>query len=183
MPDEGRRLRRRLRNLTISRVDLVKVGANPGATIELFKHQKEEQPVTKNTDPADFEQRVEKAARERVAKSAGKLTIEQATAQVMEQDRELRREYVATRHPAPPPRPDAASEFLKRKREELGLSQVAVAKAADLPPQTLSDIENGARPRLDTFAKAAQALGCTTREIAEAGLFGKMSEAELRHLP
>jgi transcriptional regulator with XRE-family HTH domain len=56
---------------------------------------------------------------------------------------------------------------LKRLRQQAGLSQAALAKAAGVPLGTLRGWEYARRtPLLDAAARLADALGCTLDELA-----------------
>ena len=58
---------------------------------------------------------------------------------------------------------------LKRIREEKGLTQVNLAKIAEISPRMVSKYENGERDifkaESQTVYKIAQALGCTVEDI------------------
>ncbi len=55
---------------------------------------------------------------------------------------------------------------LQRVREEKGVSQAKLAKAAGIPVGTLRNLEQGRRvPRLDTAIKLAEALGVSLDEL------------------
>jgi transcriptional regulator with XRE-family HTH domain len=54
-------------------------------------------------------------------------------------------------------------ERIKARREELGLTQLQLARALGVTPQHISVIEKNKRaPSLDSLAKLAQELGVTT---------------------
>jgi transcriptional regulator with XRE-family HTH domain len=54
-------------------------------------------------------------------------------------------------------------ERIKERREELGLTQLQLARALGVTPQHISVIEKNKRaPSLDSLAKLAQELGVTT---------------------
>ena len=57
---------------------------------------------------------------------------------------------------------DAIIDELVRLRKEKGLTQLELAKAANLAQPAISRLENkSAVPQLDTFLKVAAALGCS----------------------
>jgi transcriptional regulator with XRE-family HTH domain len=54
-------------------------------------------------------------------------------------------------------------ERIKARREELGLTQLQIARVLDITPQHISVIEKNKRaPSLDLLAKLAQELGVNT---------------------
>jgi transcriptional regulator with XRE-family HTH domain len=61
----------------------------------------------------------------------------------------------------------AMGQRLQRLRQEAGMSQPELAKAADVPLGTLRNWEQGRRmPLLDTAARVAGALGVSLDELA-----------------
>lgn len=178
-PEPKERKLRRLKKLRLSRVDLVPAGANPGARIELFKRDKGE--PMKPDEAAELL----KTARElhKAATALRKAALEKEPAEppvLKSADPSLSMEERAAAYRAErkaehaerfPQRPDPAGEFLKRKREELGLTQETVAKAANISQPTLSGIENGSRPGYDTFYEVCKSMGVTYDELKAAGIF------------
>jgi transcriptional regulator with XRE-family HTH domain len=58
--------------------------------------------------------------------------------------------------------PRQISKRLLQRRNHLGLSQEALATAADVSPETIRRLERGdTQPNLFTFCKVAEALGST----------------------
>lgn len=51
------------------------------------------------------------------------------------------------------------SAIISRKRKQLGLSKYKLAKMADMPYQTLLNIEKGRSVRIETMQKVADILG------------------------
>lgn len=179
---KDRRLRR-LTKLRLSRVDLVPAGANPGARIELYKRDEsdnQEEPM-RNDEAAELLKTARELREAATALRKAALAGEpEPGPEPSSADRSLplekRRElYIAERQAEHaerfPPRADPAGEFLKRKREELGLTQETVAKAANISQPTLSGIENGSRPLYDTFYEVCKSLGVTYDELKAAGIF------------
>lgn len=64
---------------------------------------------------------------------------------------------------------------VRERREALGFTREALARRADLPLQTLADLETGRTksPKADTIARVADALVCTMDD-----LFGDADEEE-----
>ena len=58
---------------------------------------------------------------------------------------------------------------IRERREQLGLTQTDLAIRAGVKQSVLSDIENKKtlRPRIDTIASIARALGCTVDDLIE----------------
>ena len=100
--------RRLLRSLRVGRVDLVPKGANPKAHIALSKQD------------AGWEAELEKAARERVAKSAGEVTVEQAKVQLMHERPDLARAREAEIRNAPKSQPHPAGLLRGESAPERG---------------------------------------------------------------
>jgi len=191
--DERRRRARKLRRLRLNRIDLVPSGANPLASISFFKHdttgevaelkrriakaerQTEKLKRVDEPESAGWYSQLEDLARERVAKT--KLTPAQARVEVFHQHPELQaaRDAEGRRKYERPDlqRPDKVAVFLAKKRRELGLSQEAVAKSADISQAALSKLESGdtETPTLRTFSRLYSALGLTLEDVQKAGIF------------
>lgn len=54
---------------------------------------------------------------------------------------------------------------LQRVREERGLSRARLAGLTELTSQAIYNLERGARPRLDTARKIAEALGVALEDV------------------
>jgi transcriptional regulator with XRE-family HTH domain len=68
--------------------------------------------------------------------------------------------------PAKPSAQAALGAAVKARREELGLTQEAIALAGDLHQRWVSNVENGWRnPSYASLRRLAQALGLTTSEL------------------
>jgi DNA-binding XRE family transcriptional regulator len=55
---------------------------------------------------------------------------------------------------------------LRKRREAAGLSRYQLAKAADVSPDTIEQIENGSGCRTATALALAKALGTTVEDLA-----------------
>ncbi|HMJ02307.1 MAG TPA: helix-turn-helix transcriptional regulator [Conexibacter sp.] len=70
---------------------------------------------------------------------------------------------------APPSHPDVFGRVLRRIRRERDLSQEALARAAGLAPNHVSELERAKRdPRLTTLVQLADALGMPVGELLAA---------------
>jgi len=58
---------------------------------------------------------------------------------------------------------------LRRRREQLGLSQRELARRANIPQPTISDVERGVQEDITTtlLKRFARALGCTTDYLVD----------------
>ena len=58
-------------------------------------------------------------------------------------------------------------KIVKRKREEMGISQNQLAKMSKVPQSVISNIENGktVSPRIDTLKAIADVLGCSLDDL------------------
>lgn len=56
-------------------------------------------------------------------------------------------------------------KIIKKRRKSLGLTHAEVAKSASIGQSTLSQIENGTSPTLDTYIKICDALGIEPAEL------------------
>jgi len=56
---------------------------------------------------------------------------------------------------------------IRERRERLGMSQIELAARSGVKQSVISDIENNktTRPRIDTVASIARALGCTVDDL------------------
>ena len=68
--------------------------------------------------------------------------------------------------PRPPSAQAALGQAVKQRRQELGLTQEALALAGDLHQRYVSNVENGWRnPSYASLRKLAAALGVSTSEL------------------
>ena len=98
------------------------------------------------------------------------MTREQAVAELVDGDAELRRRAAAGSFREASPRL-APGDFLKERRRAAGVTLAKVAARGGPPPQTLSDIENGAQPTWATFSRSCSELGVTAAELEAEGLW------------
>ena len=162
-----RRLRRKLRNLRLSRVDLVPVGANEHAHIALAKRQE--------TEPEGGAEPMLKSAENLFAKSEDLFAKSADKALPMEARTKAHREAVRLKHEArnaQPQRPDPVGILLRKARKDRELGQSKVAEAAGITQAALSKIESGktATPTLETFSALYSVLGLTYDEVKRAGI-------------
>lgn len=58
---------------------------------------------------------------------------------------------------------------IKARREQMGFTQLQLAKISGVKQSVICDIENGHTPfpRVDTVMKLAKVFGCTVEELME----------------
>lgn len=74
------------------------------------------------------------------------------------------------------------SDGMKQRREQLGMSQLALSKKSGVPQSTISAVECGARiPKEDTMVMIANGLNCTVGDLlGENGQIEKRSPPPLK---
>lgn len=155
-------LRRKLRRLKLSRIDLVPEGAHPGARIEFTKADQTKEHHMGKTEKADL-----------LAKAKAIAEDTTLTLEARRVGWEAARQIECVAEARPDPKAVKFGQLVKARRKALDLDQEQVAKAADLAPSSLSRIESGETeaPSLDTVNKLFEAGVVDLDLLREAGFY------------